>query len=416
LVDVSGATPKVVLAKGPDLHEGQVLNPALAAMSTVATTGLSSTVVQLGSVRELVLGAASTVFPKLVALTTSPINPSKVAPNNSGPYRNFWINAYDGTKPVEANLLVTTYGARPLPPPVATSTVRFGDLVWLIAASPKSPPAGSYAEASPWVIMGVGPSGGLALAAALEILARRNRHIARLVEERTSELLEAQSTIVRQERLAAVGEVTTMIGHELRNPMGAAINNLFLARVALGDQLSADAERHLAAVEDQVHRAGRLSEDLTAYMREREPQFSEVDFADLVTQVLESSPAPADTSVEVDATATIRVDPLLMIQVLTNLVTNAYQAMPEGGTITLSAQSASTTDIFVEDTGEGIDPGVAERLFDPFVSTKQDGTGLGLAIVRRLVEAQGGTVRMENGATGGARFSISFPSGNGARS
>jgi len=379
-----------------------------------STTALTSTVIRIGTVRDLVLGASSTVFPKLVTLTTSPINPSKPVPNSSGPYHNFWINLYNGTKPEAATLLVTTYGANPLPQPVASSTVRFGNLLWLIVAAPKSPPAGTYANASPWVILGFGFLVALTLASSVEMLARRNRHITSLVEERTAELVDAQSTIVRQERLAAVGEMTTMIGHELRNPMGAAINNLFLARVALGDQLSDDAERHLAAVESQVHRAGRLSEDLTAYMREREPQFSEVDFADLVAQALESSPAPLDTSVSVDATATIRVDPLLMVQVLSNVITNAYQAMPEGGGISLSAHRNSTTRIIVEDTGPGIDPAVADRLFDPFVSTKPAGTGLGLAIVRRLVEAQGGTVRMENAVAGGARVSIAFPSGNGA--
>jgi hypothetical protein len=91
--------------------------------------------------RELVLGSSSGAFPKLVAGIASPTNPSKPAPNKSGPYHDFWINAHNGPKTEKADLLVTTYGIHPLPPPVATPTVHFGNLLWLIEASAKSPPS-----------------------------------------------------------------------------------------------------------------------------------------------------------------------------------------------------------------------------------------------------------------------------------
>jgi hypothetical protein len=133
----------------------------------------------------------------------------------------------------------------------------------------------------------------------------------------------------------------------------------------------------------QIDRAARLSEDLTAYMREREPQFSDVDFADLVAQALDASPAPQGISVSVDATATIHVDPLFMLPVLTNVITNACQAVPEGRKVNLFAERDSTTRIVVKDTGQGSGPAVADSLFDPFISTKQQGTGLGLTIVQR---------------------------------
>jgi signal transduction histidine kinase len=249
----------------------------------------------------------------------------------------------------------------------------------------------------------------LALAVAIEVLARRNRHSALLVQERTAELLDAQRTIVRQERLAAVGEMATVIGHELRNPMGAAINNLFLARMALGDELTPDVDRHLAGVEGQVNRAARLSEDLTAYMREREARLAQLEFSDLVAEVLEATPAPDGVDVALGDSTTIMADRALMVQVLTNLIVNAYQAMPDGGTLQMSAERHIRPRIIVEDTGRGIDPDVASRIFDPFFTTKDEGTGLGLAIAQRLVEIQGGTISIENRDTGGARVTISLP-------
>lgn len=408
LVDTSGPAPRVVLFSGPAFQSTQLSAPLVAA--AVPNSGaITSTVVREGTRSYLVLAARSAAVANLVALTTSPLTTGQVVANNSGPYRNFYIDAYNGSRPRPADLLATTYGPKPLPSPVATSVVHFGRLTWLIEASPKSPPSGAYAAASPWLILGVGLLVALATAAAVEILARRNRYTARLVAERTAELLEAQRTLVRQERLAAVGEMAAVVGHELRNPMAAVLNNLYLARLDLGDRLSSDAEHHLSRAEHQVHVAAQIAEDLTAYTRDRQPRFLDVEFADLVTELLESTPAPEGIAIAVESSATVHVDPILMTQVLGNLLTNAYQAMPEGGTVRLAARSHPVPLITVEDSGAGISVEDVQRLFDPFFTTKVDGTGLGLAIVQRLVEIQGGTVSIENGASGGARISIALP-------
>ena len=409
LVNISASTPEVMVAQGPDLHPG-ALDPVLAAVADSASASLTSTIVQLGTTRDLVFAASSAVVPSLVTLATTPL-PTESMALQASPYRSFAINVFNGTKARSASLLITTDGHDRLPTPVASSVVTFADVTWLIHVSARTPLAGSYASASPWVALGVGLLVAASLAASVEILARRNRHSARMVELRTAELLDAHRAMVRQERLAAVGEMATVIGHELRNPLGAAINNLYLTRAALGEQPHEEVDTHLLRAERQVNRAARLSEDLTAYMREREPAFAEVEFAELVSRVLESTPAPADVTVLVDSTATVRVDPSLMTQVLTNLVTNAYEAMPEGGSVHLAASTDPGPLITVEDTGGGFDPGVATRLFDPFFTTRQEGTGLGLAVVNRLVEAQGGTVSIENVSSGGVKVTISFAGG-----
>jgi signal transduction histidine kinase len=98
-------------------------------------------------------------------------------------------------------------------------------------------------------------------------------------------------------------------------------------------------------------------------------------------------------------------------QVLFNLLRNAEEAMPDGGKIriTLTEQPPDRVALTVEDEGMGLDPSVSERVFDPFVTTKQTGTGLGLAVTRQILDSHSGTIRCENRETGGARFIIELP-------
>jgi signal transduction histidine kinase len=99
-----------------------------------------------------------------------------------------------------------------------------------------------------------------------------------------------------------------------------------------------------------------------------------------------------------------------LAEILTNLVTNGYQAMPEGGTLRISSVLGEDgARLVVEDNGPGIDEAVANRVFEPFFTTKYNGTGLGLAIVQRLVTAHGGQIAFENVSTGGARVTVILP-------
>jgi signal transduction histidine kinase len=145
-------------------------------------------------------------------------------------------------------------------------------------------------------------------------------------------------------------------------------------------------------------------------MREREPRLTKVDLDALLGGVLLTTPPPPGVKVSLDASANFEADPSLLAQVLTNLITNAYQAMPEGGSLHVSASSdGGATLISVRDSGSGFDPKVANRLFDPFFTTKDDGTGLGLAIVQRLVEVHSGSVSIHNVTTGGAEVVVRIP-------
>ncbi|MGA2520283.1 MAG: ATP-binding protein [Acidimicrobiales bacterium] len=410
VVRIGKSAPAVLFAAGPDLHQGQALPPALRQAAAQAATGLTAGVAEVDGQRVLYLAAASTAAPGFVGMETGRLAEGIVPPDATGPYSRVYLDLYDGARPVRSRLVATTFGGGALPAPVTYSVTKLGNVSWLLEVSAREAPSGSYAEASPWIALAVGLIIALALALVVETLGRRNRHVARLVEERTAELLDAQKAIIRNERLAAVGEMATVVSHELRNPLGAAVNNLYLLRMDLGQSLSDSAEEHVVGAERQIHRAVSLSEDLTTYMREREPRSSRFELGTVVDEVLESAPPPSGIDVSVEASTDVDADPSLLIQVLANLVTNAYQAMPDGGSVVIRGdREDGATLVSVRDGGTGFDPEVAHRLFDPFFTTKGEGTGLGLAIAQRLTEAHNGTISIENVPTGGAKVTVRLP-------
>ncbi|HUC35499.1 MAG TPA: PAS domain S-box protein [Acidimicrobiales bacterium] len=226
-----------------------------------------------------------------------------------------------------------------------------------------------------------------------------------------TQLEDAHAKLIRQERLSALGELASVIGHELRNPLGAATNFLFLARHRLGEDIDPEVDRYLSMVERQTNRAAALSEDLTAYVREHEPEPVHLQLGAVVDEVFEATPPPTGIDVVVEVPhLTLEADPIQLTQMLTNLVMNAYQAMPAGGSLLIGvSESPGSVEITVQDSGEGIAPEVAARVFDPFFTTKPEGTGLGLAIVQRLAEAHGGGVLIENASTRGAVAKLRLP-------
>jgi signal transduction histidine kinase len=281
---------------------------------------------------------------------------------------------------------------------------------------------GSSSELSPYLVLFLGLFVGVLVAVTAEILVRRQRFAAEQVSMRTAELqtsLEdlraAQAALVRSERLSAVGEMASVVGHELRNPLTAVTNSHYLLRQALGDPAPAPVEKHLAMAERETAKAATLAEDLNAFVRPRDPNFATVRLGDIVDEVVEATPPPEGVALHVDAEGEVDADRGQIAEVLVNLVTNAYQALPDGGAVTVTASASNgTASLVVADDGEGVDPAVASRLFEPFYTTKATGTGLGLAIVRRLVEAHGGQVAMENAEPHGARVVVTLPARHGA--
>ena len=410
---------RVVLARGKGLSVGEVLPAPLAAAVQNSTSQLFSTdVLHIGSqqVIAFVVGGGPT---GTAVIDLSVVHPAVTAPTASGPYTHINLALYATPTARPDQLIVTTARPLPLAAPVVDTFLPIGTSKWLVVTSAKTPLAGTWPNAFPWILLVVGLVLALLLGALFEIIGRRERYAIRLVEERTSELEASQRELVRSERLSAVGEMATMIGHELRNPLGASINGLFLARSRLAGHDDPELERHLDLVERETNRAAELCEDLTAFMRERAPQIADLDLRDVVEEVLEVSPPPTGVDVSIpDAGVEVEADRMQLVQILTNLVTNSYQAMPSGGSLRIAgSRHEDFAEIVVEDSGVGIDAGSEEKAFEPFFSTKPVGTGLGLAIVKRLAETHNGTATIHNAPAGGAQVTVRLPlTSTGARS
>jgi len=218
-------------------------------------------------------------------------------------------------------------------------------------------------------------------------------------------------SLVARERLAVVGEMASIVGHDLRNPLGAVSNAVFLVRFSLGDMATDDQVRHLDMAEREIAKASGIIEHLSSFVRPSDPVFSPVDLEDLVAEVIEVTPAPENVELSVEVPPiTLYADAGQLARILTNLVSNAYDALSEGGSLSIvGSTDGGMVQIVVHDSGPGIDRASAERIFEPFFTTKHRGTGLGLAIVLRLVESHGGSVSLDSDPSTGTSFTIRLP-------
>ncbi|MCC6153749.1 MAG: sensor histidine kinase [Candidatus Hydrogenedentes bacterium] len=235
------------------------------------------------------------------------------------------------------------------------------------------------------------------------------------------ELAAKQRELVRTATLATVGELSSSIVHEMRNPLSSIKMNLQSLKREVEPN---PANRELAEIADeQARRLDRMLDDLLQYGRPIEVRLEPVGFDDLLKSV---APVVADLARSRQVAikpqdellgVKLMLDPEQMCRVMTNLLVNAIQATPSGGTVIVRARkdalSGNTGSIDVIDSGAGLSGEAKERVFSPFFTTKESGTGLGLANVKKIVELHGGVVTAANATGGGAVFSIRLPLAQG---
>lgn len=231
-----------------------------------------------------------------------------------------------------------------------------------------------------------------------------------------AQLEAANKALVRQERLAALGEMSSIVSHELRNPLAAITNTLFLVRRELDATAVARIDKHLQIAERETAKAARITEDLLSFARPRTPVPVALELGQVIEEVLQILPPPPEVELTVAHGSVIAfADRVQMVQVLTNVVGNAYEAMPRGGRLSITAEhTLHDVVVTVVDTGEGFDPAVVGDLFEPFVTSKPRGTGLGLAIVKRITEAHGGDVSIESAPGAGTTVTLRLAAGTPA--
>jgi two-component system sensor histidine kinase PilS (NtrC family) len=237
-----------------------------------------------------------------------------------------------------------------------------------------------------------------------------------------TEASEAERGLRRSESLAAVGQATAQVAHEIRNPLGSIRLGVSMLRDSVNDQ---DALNTIELVERGIRHLNKLVVDVTQFSRQKALERSRVDLHDLLTVSLDlvsESVREKDTPIEKRFSKDTLVgnwDGHQLRQVFVNLVSNAIDASAAGSPVTIttagitSATGAGAEKRFarvtVTDKGKGIDPMTMSRIFEPFYSTKKRGTGLGLAIVRQIVEQHEGRIAVESEVGKGTRFVVDLP-------
>lgn len=248
-------------------------------------------------------------------------------------------------------------------------------------------------------------------------LARHREELEALVDERTQELLDAQRELLRNERLAAIGELTGTVSHELRNPLGtiSASFSVLRARIDDGDERTT---RTLNRIDRSIQRCVNIIDELLDYARLRELSPSPVDLDPWMSSIIKELRAPDGITLDarLESGARVHVDPERMRQVVMNLVQNAFNAISENepmagqGRVTiLTRDVVDGVEVHVHDSGPGVPEELRERIFEPLFSTRSFGVGLGLPLVRRIAEQHLGQVELRDTAGGGALFVVSLP-------
>ena len=238
-----------------------------------------------------------------------------------------------------------------------------------------------------------------------------------------SEVVQMERELRRSERLAAIGELSASIAHEIRNPLAAISGAIQVLRDYVGGTTE-ESKPLMEIVEREVDRLNHLITDFLQFARPERAHPERVEISKVVSDVLEmfesARPANIRVELEIEDSLAARADSEQLRQVLWNLILNGAQAMPEGGILRIAArrsveastqgsdsgnrmgrdEKASWVEIAVMDQGSGISSDVMDRVFDPFFTTRPNGSGLGLATVHRIVESHGGTVRLDSGVGG----------------
>jgi len=222
-----------------------------------------------------------------------------------------------------------------------------------------------------------------------------------------------QEALLRSERLAAVGEMATMMAHDLRNPLTGISGAAYHLRKKLGATADRKSREMLDLIEKDVEHANRIMCDLLEYSRELHLDLAGTSPRSIIEQALALVEIPSEVRVSnlTNDQPEVRMDTEKMKRVFVNLIRNAVDAMSQGGELTIqSKKSNGNLQVTFSDTGTGITEDVASRIWMPFFTTKAKGIGLGLSISKRIVEAHKGHISYETKIGKGTTFTVTIPS------
>jgi signal transduction histidine kinase len=272
--------------------------------------------------------------------------------------------------------------------------------------------------------------GGLLLYLSLFAMVRQ---AAQKIRQQQENLLAVRSELVFSQRMAAIGEMAGAVAHGIGNPLSSIRAAAQVAKLDCEDSSGRSKEERIETalqnIIEQVDRVQKRMHALLNFAKPMEPRPSWIEvnavIADILT-MLKTRFAGAEVAAETDLERNLpklRVDPDHMEQILMVLITNALEATPPGGRVSIKTKayagingSPASVGVIIEDTGEGIAPDIRDRVFEPFFTTKAYGTGIGLPLAKKFVERNGGKISVSDGSRGGARFDITFQTNAGMAS
>jgi signal transduction histidine kinase len=205
-----------------------------------------------------------------------------------------------------------------------------------------------------------------------------------------------------------------MVGHDLRNPLTAIKNAAYIVRKNQGSLISQNNAEMLNIIDRSVTHANSIVGDLLDYSRDLHLELEEHSAKSLLNYILLSMTIPNTVKVTQsnDDSASVWIDANKIERVFTNLIKNAIEAMPNGGTLEISTrQNGGNIEFIFADTGKGMSQEVLTRIFTPLFTTKAQGMGLGLAICKRIIEAHKGKITVESSPSVGTKFFVTIPTG-----
>ena len=239
-----------------------------------------------------------------------------------------------------------------------------------------------------------------------------SEHLKCMVDLRTAQLKDANERLIKSERLAAIGELAGMIGHDLRNPLAGIKNGVYFLKKKGTAISETQAKETLEIIDKAIDHSNKIINDLLDYSREMNLKLIKYAARPLVDEAIRSIQVPDRIQIvnHVDEEAFIWVDADKIIRVFVNLLQNAIDATPENGKLEInSCQPSNFVEIAFSDTGKGIPAEVLPKLFTLLFTTKAQGMGFGLAICKRIVEVHGGTIKVESVKDKGTKFIINLP-------
>lgn len=220
--------------------------------------------------------------------------------------------------------------------------------------------------------------------------------------------------VKRADRMSALGHLSAGLAHEIRNPLAAIEGSAALIHAE--PERQEQRQEFLEIILKESRRLGRLVTDFLDFAKPRAPELRPVpvqDLIDSVVMLVSQTVARSMVDIEIklaDDLPAIQCDAEQIKQVLLNLLLNAVQAMPEGGTVIVTAtEESGLIAIRIQDNGPGIKPSDVDSIYDPFFMTRTNGTGLGLAVAYQIVQQDGGDLLLEQNSASGARFAMLLP-------